>query len=173
MLRYSHVALKIANLNDSTGREITGYLGVKPTKIQESKIRQSRLGEASKETLHHIWSLESPKNQEFQLGERVEALLETIAPFSSKLISLDSKYRRWIDLVWHTTPQRENGTITGEFDWIMLSPSQMSRMGAWNLQLSYEKFWFEEDFYKKRLESKLKESVRRTLLEKMLGKKSN
>ena len=150
MLKYSHVALKITNLKEPTGRDVTKHLGIAPTKIQKVK---GHVG--TKETLLYIWRLDSPKDQNFAPVVRLEALLDVIAPFSEKLISLDSRYSRLIDLVFHMTPQREDGTINGEFDWFMMSPPLMSKMGAWNLPFSYEKFWYEEKFYKIRMESLL------------------
>ena len=138
MLKYSHVALKITNLAEPTGREITEHLGIAPTQVQEGKLHVG-----TNETLHYTWRLDSPKDHNFAPALRLEALLDVIAPFSERLISLDGKYRRFIDLVFHVTAQRPDGRITGEFDWFTMGPSLMSKMGAWNLLFSYETFWFD------------------------------
>jgi hypothetical protein len=42
----------------------------------------------------------------------------------------------------HITPQHCHG-ITGEFDWFRMPAELMRRLAAWNLNMSYESFWFD------------------------------
>jgi hypothetical protein len=142
MLIQYRVALRIV-LEESTGRKVTEHLGVQPTKIHEATLRSGKPGGKITVQQKYFWQLDSPKGEIFEPIVRLDALVNLIAPFSEKLISLDSRYRRMVDLVVPRIAQRADGRITGAFDWFMISPSIMSKLGAWDLLLSYETFWFD------------------------------
>jgi hypothetical protein len=78
---------------------------------------------------------------------RLWGLVDAIRPFSEQLVTLDERWKRWIDIVFHVTPQRAAG-ITGEFDWFRVPASVMKILGEWNLDVSYESFWFNHPDWK-------------------------
>ena len=141
MVQYSHVRLLI--LCDAAGVDIiTQHLGVDPT------------GTDSKATVPptkftHTWFIDSPNTAaDGEPNTRLQALADSISPFSSQLISLDERYRRFIDIVYHVTPQHVGG-ISGEFDWFRMSSQLMAKLGSWNLDVSYESFWFDHPDWKR------------------------
>jgi hypothetical protein len=158
MIRYSHVAL-IIPLEDSSGEAVTKHLGIVPTGVRESKgLRSSSAGVLVPHT-SYCWFLDSKKDASYQPIERIHTLLEEIEPFADRLLTLDSKYRRWVDMVFHAVPQHPHG-IMGEFDWLSLPADTMARISRLQLMLSYEVFWFDHPDWRlpwhKRLWRKIK-----------------
>ena len=73
---------------------------------------------------------------------RLIALLELIQPFGERLVSLDPRWDRWIDVLYHVTPQHPRG-VTGEFDWFNLPTTSIKILANLNLSVSYETIWFD------------------------------
>ena len=136
MIQYSHVSLLI--LCDAEGlKVINEKLGVEPSEVKHEP------GEESLPTgLTHTWKLDSPIGAEANPTQRLAALADLIEPFADKLVALDSRFPRFIDIVFHVTPQHVCG-ITGEFDWFECPAPLMKRISGWDLDLSYESFWFD------------------------------
>ena len=136
MIKYSHVRLLILSDAENVD-ELTQLLGVNPTEIKFDK--ESKPPPTG---LTHTWCLDSPMGTEGDPTARLEALAEIMEPFASKLVSIDTRFPRFIDIIYHVTPQRENG-ITGEFDWFRCPAKLMAKISGWNLDVSYETFWFD------------------------------
>jgi len=136
MIKYSHVRLII--LCDQTGLElISNHLQTIPTGTEKSESLPPP------KELTHSWYLDSPVDAAAgNPTTRLEGLADLIEPFGDSLITLDSKYKRFVDIVYHVTPQHVGG-ISGEFDWFSCPAVLMSRISGWNLDLSYESFWFD------------------------------
>lgn len=116
--------------------EVATRLHVEPsdTKI-ESEVPPSGLT--------HTWMLDSPLDAtQGDPTTRLESLADAIDPFAEKLVALDDRFRRFIDIVYHVTPQHVGG-ISGEFDWFRCPADLMRRISGWNLDVSYEMFWFD------------------------------
>ncbi len=73
---------------------------------------------------------------------RLSALADAIEPFADELVSLDPKFMRMIDIIYHITPQLIGG-ITGEFNWFRCPALLMANISGWNLDVAYEAFWFD------------------------------
>jgi hypothetical protein len=142
MIKYSHVRLYI--LSDRGGvDEISQKLDVGPSGLVfDPDAKPPPTG------LTHHWFLNSPMGAEGDPTARLAALLDLIEPFGNALLGLDDRYPRWIDIVYHITPQHVGG-ITGEFDWFRCPASLMAKMSQWNLNLSYETFWFDHPEWKR------------------------
>jgi len=140
MIRYSHVALMIP-LFEPSGKEVSECLGATPTSIRESKIHLRGSTGALEPHACYTWMLDSDKDATHPPTVRLHALLDKIEKFADRLLLLDPKYQRWIDILLHVTPQHPHG-IMGEFDWITLPPEMMGRMARLQLKLSYEVMWF-------------------------------
>lgn len=136
MIKYSHVRLLI--LSDETGLdEIQRHLTIEPSSKSKSECLPPP------PFLTHSWILDSPVDvSNGNPTARLEALADLIEPFGSQLKSLDPKYKRHIDIIYHVTPQHVGG-ITGEFDWFYCPATLMARISSWDLSLSYESFWFD------------------------------
>lgn len=147
MIRYSRVSLLIpCELADAA--QITERLGVSPSEVAESRPMIRQHDDTMKEQVCHTWSLHAPMTAE--QGDRTArlwSLVEVIRPFADRLVALDGKWNRWIDIVYHVTPQRAGG-ITGEFDWFRVPATMMKLLGEWNLDVSYESFWFDHPEWK-------------------------
>jgi hypothetical protein len=141
MIRYSHVALLIP-LFEPLGREVSEFLCVTPTTIRESKGYRRGSTDELEPWTDYTWMLDSKKDVTSQPVVRLHALLDQIEEFSDRLRLLDPKYKPWIDILFHITPQHPHG-IRGEFDWITLPPEMMGRMSRLQLMLSYEVMWFD------------------------------
>ncbi|HTS16953.1 MAG TPA: hypothetical protein VMP11_05215 [Verrucomicrobiae bacterium] len=88
------------------------------------------------------WVFDSPKSAEAaDPTGRLVGLADAIKPFGERLLSLDTQFKRFVDVVYHVTPQHSNG-INGGFDWLRLPAVLMRRFAAWNLDVSWETFWF-------------------------------
>ena len=136
MIKYSHVSLLI--LCDADGlKTIKDQLGVEPTEVKFDPDE-----EPPPTGLTHAWRLDSPKGTEGDPTARLAALADLIEPFSDKLMALDSRFPRFIDIIYHVTPQHVGG-ITGEFDWFQCPAPLMKRISGWDLDVSYESFWFD------------------------------
>jgi hypothetical protein len=142
MVTYSHVRLLI--LCDESGLDnIPQQL-----KIEATGTEKSQCFPPPKE-LTHSWYLDSPiAASDGNPTARLEALADAIEPFGDRLVSLDHRYKRFIDIVYHVTPQHVGG-ISGEFDWFSCPALLMSRISGWNLDLSYEAFWFDHPDWKR------------------------
>jgi hypothetical protein len=142
MIKYSHVSLLIpCDLEDST--TVTTVLGVTPSRIQETKTWGTHGKEEMQECIDYTWTLDSPLSHiEGDPTARLYALAETIEPFGARLHTLDPQFKGWIDIVYHITPQNSHG-ITGEFEWFRMPADLMRRYGEWNLNISYESFWYD------------------------------
>ena len=141
MIRYSHVSLMIPCAAESAAT-ITSGLGVQPTRIREEKLYVREAG-SSEQQIWHAWMLDSPKTHtEGDPTVRLYALADAIEPFGSRLETLRPQFRAWIDIVYHITPQHPRG-LKGEFDWFRMPAELMRRYAAWDLDVSYESFWFD------------------------------
>lgn len=147
MIKYSHVALIIQLKDDSIGKVVTDHLGIQPTRIQESKSQVNNGDDTFREEISYSWHLDSPKDENFDPTERLGTLMDLIRPVSSKVKSLDSSYSRWIDILFHVTPQHPHGVL-GEFDWFRMPAVFMKELGEWNLDVSYESIWFNHPDWK-------------------------
>ncbi len=142
MIRYSHVSLLIP-CDAKSAATITTALGVQPTRIREDKSQGQREGGGWEEHIHHTWMLDSPKSHtDGDPTARLYALADTIEPFASRLPSLRPQFRAWVDIIYHITPQHPHG-VMGEFDWFRMPAELMRRYSAWDLDVSYESFWFD------------------------------
>jgi hypothetical protein len=140
MIRYSRVSLLIpceANEADA----ISAHLGIQPTEVRQSRPRVRQPDGTMAEELWHTWSLDSPMSADAgDPTSRLWALIEVIRPSGERLISLDPKWKRFIDIVYHVAPQSPDG-ITVEFDWFRVPAIMMKILGEWGLDVSYEVFW--------------------------------
>lgn len=142
MIRYSHVSLLILCKTRPEADLITAHLGVQPSRVREDKSQRWSKEAGHSEMVSYTWVFDSPKSAEDDDPTgRLLALSETIEPFSERLSTLDTQFKRFIDVVYHVTPQHASG-ITGEFDWFRMPALLMRRFAAWNLDVSYEAFWF-------------------------------
>jgi hypothetical protein len=147
MVRYSHVSL-VVPCEISEADQITDHLGLQPSRVRESKTQTRQKDHELQETIIRTWMFDSPENENANPTKRLFALADAIEPFSSRLQTLDARYKRWIDIVLHVTPQHPHG-ITGEFDWFTMPATLMRRLASWNLDVSYEVFWFDHPEWKK------------------------
>ena len=93
--------------------------------------------------LTHTWMLDSPLDAtQGDPTTRLESLADAIEPIADKIVTLDDRFRRFFDIVYHVTPQHVGG-ISGEFDWFRCPADLMRRISGWNLDVSYEMFWFD------------------------------
>jgi hypothetical protein len=142
MIRYSDVSLLILCRTKSEADWITSDLGILPSQVREDKFQHWSKEAGQAETNSYTWVFNSPKDAETaDPTGRLLALADAIEPFGDRLLSLDTQFKRFIDVVYHVTPQHPHG-ITGEFDWFRMPASLMRRFVAWNLDVSYEAFWF-------------------------------
>ena len=130
MLKNSHVSLVIV-LKEPSGREVTKHLGISPTRILVPKPHP-------KIAVRSLWYLDSPQSEGNNSGERLAALIDFITPFSERLISLDSSYSRHISLIFQYTPECVDGRMWADPTGLVISAPNMSKLGAWNLYLTYE-----------------------------------
>jgi hypothetical protein len=137
MIRYSYVRLMI-HFEPGRSAEVSTHLGVQPSGIIEPEP-EDKCG---------TWYLDSPKDIDSDPTARLHALADAIEPFADRLMSLDAKFHRGIDVLYHTTPQHSHG-VTGEFDWFQMPAALMRRFSAWNLDLSYETIWFDHPDWKR------------------------
>lgn len=143
MIRYSHVRLLV--LSDAENVDVlTQLLGIKPSEIEFDKNAVP-----PPTRLTHTWCLDSPMGTEGDPTARLEALAEIIEPFANRLVSIDTRFPRFIDIVYHVTPQHVGG-ITGEFDWFRYPAKLMAKISGWNLDVSYETFWFDHPDWARR-----------------------
>jgi hypothetical protein len=142
MIRYSHVSLLISCKTKSDADLISAHLGIQPSQIRENKFQKWSKETGHSEVVSYSWVFDSPKSaSEADPTGRLSALADAIEPFGERVLSLDSQFKRFADIVYHITPQHSNG-ITGEFDWFRMPAVLMRRLAAWNLDVSYEAFWF-------------------------------
>ena len=136
MIRYSHVSLII--LCDTIGvQEITDRLGRAPSRVDHDPEQ-----EPPQTGLTHTWRIDSPLGDaDADPTGRLVALLNVIEPLGPKIASLDKRYSRWIDIIYHVTPQHFSG-VTGEFDWFQLPKDLIKKLAVLDIDLSYETFWF-------------------------------
>ena len=142
MIRYSHVSLIILCDTVAEADAVTAHLGVKPVGVRESKSQSWSKKEGHAEKISWSWMLDSPKSHnDADVPERLWSLAEAIEPFADKLRTLNSKHKPWVDVLYHNTPQHPHG-ITGEFHWFRMPVEIMRRFSSWDLEISYEVFWF-------------------------------
>jgi hypothetical protein len=132
VLKSSRVSLVIV-LKEPSGREVTEHLGISPTRIL---IPEPHPGIA----IRSLWQLDSPINEGPNSAARLEALIDFITPFSERLTSLDRSYSRSISLVFHYTPELLDGRLFADPTGLIVSASNLSKLGAWNLNLAYETY---------------------------------
>jgi hypothetical protein len=137
MVRYSHVSLLI--LCDEAGVDIiSAHLGRNPSRVDHDPTK-----EVPETGLTHTWRLDSPiGHSDADPTQRLDALVTLIEPFGERLLTLDTGYRRFVDIIYHVTPQHVGG-ITGEFDWFRLPAPLIRRLASFNIDVSYESFWFD------------------------------
>jgi hypothetical protein len=141
MIRYSHVSLLIP-CDSVSAATITTALGVEPTRIRKSKFQVRAKDGSFQDRVDHTWMFDSPKSHtDGDPTARLYALADAIEPFAVRLPSIREEHKPWVDIVYHVTPQHPNG-VTGEFDWLRMPAELMRRFGAWDLNVSYETFWF-------------------------------
>lgn len=142
MIRYSHVRLLVLCKTKSDADLVTAHLGVQPSGVREDKSERWSKEEGRSEMVSYTWFFDSPKSAEAaDPTGRLLALADAIEPFCERILSLDAQFKRFVDIVYHVTPQYPHG-ITGEFDWFRMPAVLMRRFAAWNLDVSYEAFWF-------------------------------
>jgi hypothetical protein len=142
MIRYSHVSLLVP-CDAENAATVTELLGVQPTIVRESKTQSWREDAGWEESTNYTWTLDSPMSHtEGDPTARLYALAEVIEPFASRLPDLRLKFSAWVDIVYRVTPQHPHG-VSGEFDWFRMPADLMRRFGAWDLDVSYESFWFD------------------------------
>ena len=142
MIRYSHVSLMIYCKDRSEADLISQHLGTQPSRLREDKLKRGVQEPGHSEVGSSFWILDSPKSAETaDPTGRLFALADSIEPFSERLLTLDPRFHRFVDVVYHLTPQHASG-ITGEFDWLRMPAALMRRYAAWELGVSYEVFWF-------------------------------
>jgi hypothetical protein len=143
MIRYSHVSLFVHCKTRSEADLVTEHLGIQPSQVREDKYQQWSKERGQSEMVSYAWVLDSPKSAEqADPTGRLMALADVIEPFGERLLSLNSEFRRFVDIVYHVTPQHPDG-ITGEFDWFRMPAVLMRRVATWNLDVSFETFWFD------------------------------
>ena len=142
MIRYSRVSLLIpCELSDAA--LITEHLGVSPSEVAASTETARRSDGTMTEEVKHAWTLHAPMTaDQGDPTARIWSLVEVIRPFANRLVGLDTRWNRWIDVLYHVTPQRAGG-INGEFDWFRVPAGMMKLLAEWNLDISYESFWFD------------------------------
>ena len=119
MIRLSRVSLLI-QCTALEVAEITSHLGMEPSEVVESRPRVRQPDGKMAEEVWHTWTLHSPiSSDEHGPIPRLWALADFIEPFGDRLLSLDQRWKRWIDILYHVTPQRAN-SIAGEFNWFHL-----------------------------------------------------
>lgn len=135
MVKYSHVRLMI--MCDEAGmKEVAAHLKVEPSNTKIESVPPPT-------GLTHTWILDSPLDAtQGDPTTRLASLADAIEPFADKLLTLDDSFRRFIDIVYHVTPQHVGG-ISGEFNWFQCPAELMRRISGWNLDVSYETFWFD------------------------------
>jgi hypothetical protein len=142
MIRYSNVSLMIL-CDAESAATITATLGVQPTCVRENKSQHRRDDDSWEERTHYAWMLDSPMSHtDGDPTARLYALADIIEPFADRLSSLPPEFHRWIDILYHVTPQYPHG-VSGEFDWFRMPVQLMRRFSAWDLSISYEMFWFD------------------------------
>lgn len=143
MIRYSHVSLLI--LCDAAGVDtITKHLGCKPSRIDHDPNDQIPVT-----GLTHTWRLDSPLGHaDADPTGRLDALVSKVELFGDRLLTLDTGSSPFIDIVYHVSPQHPGG-ITGEFDWFRLPAPLIRRLAAFNVDVSYEAFWFDHPEWKR------------------------
>ena len=148
MIRDSRVSLLIPCEADEV-QAITDHLGIEATEVRQSCPRVRQPDGTMAEQLWHAWSLDSPMAADAgDATSRLWALIEVIRPSGERLISLDPKWKRFIDIVYRVTPQRPDG-IAGEFDWFRVPATMMRILGEWGLDVSYEVFWHNHPDWKR------------------------
>ena len=141
MIRYSHVSLLIP-VDSESATIITAQLGVEPTRVRESKSQTRAADGIMRDISNHTWMFDSPKSHtDGDPTARLYSLADAIEPFAARLPSIRPQFNPWIDILYHVTPQHPHG-VTGEFDWFRMPAELMRRYGAWDLNVSYEAFWF-------------------------------
>jgi hypothetical protein len=142
MIRYSHVSLLVLCKTKPEADLVTEHLGIQPSRVREDKSQRWSKEAGHSEMISYTWVLDSPKSaEEADPTGRLVALADVIEPFGERLLSLNTEFRRFVDVVYHVTPQHPNG-ITGEFDWFRMPAVLMRRVASWNLDVSYLAFWF-------------------------------
>ena len=138
MITYSHVAL-IVSLGHESGQGVTQHLGLSPTKIRESTMQRRDDAGVMRPVGGALWMLNSPMDASHQPLERIHSLLDLVEPIGDRIATLDVKYSRWIDMVFHVRLRSEQGI---DFDWLSLPHQTMHRISTLRLNLSYEVFRF-------------------------------
>ena len=142
MIRFSRVSLLIG-CDASEVAAITAHLGVEPSEVAEHLSMARHGDDTFAEKVWHNWVLHSPMSAEQgNPTDRLFALVELIHPFRDRIVSLDSRWHRWVDVLYHVTPQHPHG-VTGEFDWFNLPTTLIKAIADLNLSVSYETFWFD------------------------------
>ena len=143
MIRYSHVSLLVSCNTAAEAADVTASLGVQTNRVRENKTYSWSKESGRAEKISYSWMLDSPMSQtDGDPTARLYALADIIEPFASRLPSLRPRFRPWIDIIYHITPQHPHG-VTGEFEWFRVPAELMRRYSAWDLDISYESFWFD------------------------------
>jgi hypothetical protein len=146
MERFSHCRLKISSAAAEKAEieAISAALGCQPSEVAESPVTILKTdGSGHREDrVYYFWVLNSPLSaKQASPADRLLSLIEVIRPFSERLTSLDAHWGRGIDMV-------ESFSIRPApypaFDWFRLPASAIKTLGEWNVDFSYETFWFSE-----------------------------
>lgn len=150
MLKLSHVCLAVTLPMDRTGtpEEITEHLGVRPTSVKRSVLTLRSPDGRTKQHAPWTWMLASPEDETRTFQSRVQALLASISPFGDRLRTLDSKFAKSIDCLFHCTFEPPMG-----FDMIMLSTEQLRLLADLNLSFACETVWWTEEAFKQNMKT--------------------
>jgi hypothetical protein len=89
------------------------------------------------------WMLDSPKSHtDGDQATRLYALADLIEPFALRLPNLRPRFNPRICIFYRFTPEHSRG-INGGSDSFFMPAELMRRFGAWDLNVSYESFWFD------------------------------
>src|SRR5687767_4198193 len=115
MLLQSRVILAIQCSDPGDAATISSHLGVQPTRVEEHRPRVRQANGEMVVTPFYAWTLDSPTPaEEGDATARLLGLVELIRPFGERLVTLDPKWVRYIDICYRRTPQEPSG-LTVEF----------------------------------------------------------
>jgi hypothetical protein len=146
MMYLSHCCLRIWSETAGAAEieTITADLGCPPWEIVESPVTILKTdGSGSREDrVNYFCVLNSPLSaKQASPADRLLALIDVIRPFSERLASLDSRWGRTIDIVESFTVRPG---AAPDCDWFRIPAAAVKALGEWNVNFSYETFWFKE-----------------------------
>ncbi len=134
MIQYSHVCLAIPCWTERPD-VLSEHLGVVPTRILKEVTYQRPDNKTMEEVILSTWVLDSPSAIDASdIAGRLWGLANVIAPFAERLLRLPTRYRRWIDILYCSTPS-DQCTFAERF---RVPASLLQQFGAWHLDLACE-----------------------------------